>query len=80
MFYHLGHFSKFVEPGSFRIDLSSETSRELEYVAFQLPDKSKAAVLLNRSTKDYHVSIDIGNGYFINGQIKSSSIQTYLWM
>ena len=80
MFYHLGHFSKFVLPGSFRIDLTSETPSDLEYAAFLLPDRSKAIILLNKSSKDYPVSIRVGNETFINQQIKSSSIQTYVWM
>ena len=80
MYYHLGHFSKFVLPGSFRIDMtSSSTINGLEYIAFLLPDGSKCAVILNRSNDDLKITINIGRGY-LNGEIKASSIQTYLWL
>ena len=80
MYYHLGHFSKFVLPGSFRIDMtSSSTINGLEYIAFLLPDGSKCAVILNRSNNDIKITMSIGRGY-LNGEIKASSIQTYLWL
>lgn len=81
MFYHLGHFSKFVPPGSFRVDISPPTSTVtgLEYIAFMLPDGSKCAVILNRSNSDVKVTLSTGTGYIV-GEIKASSIQTYLWL
>ncbi|CAB4020099.1 glucosylceramidase-like, partial [Paramuricea clavata] len=80
MYYHLGHFSKFVLPGSFRIDMtSSSTINGLEYIAFLLPNGSKCAVILNRSNNDIKITMNIGRGY-LNGEIKASSIQTYLWL
>jgi O-glycosyl hydrolase len=51
----------------------------LEYLAFLLPDGSKCAVLLNRSNDDIKITMNIGRGY-ISGEIKASSIQTYLWI
>jgi glucosylceramidase len=79
MFYHLGHFSKFVLPGSFRIDITSSTFNNLEHIAFLLPDGSKCAVVLNRSNDDTKITINVGLGY-ITDEVKASSIQTYLWM
>ena len=80
MFYHLGHFSKFVKPGSLRIDISPPTSTVtgLEYIAFLLRDNSTCAVILNRSKMDVKITLSTGVGYIL-GEIKASSIQTYLW-
>ena len=81
MFYHLGHFSKFVPPGSLRVDISPPTSTVtgLEYIAFILPDGSKCAVILNRSNSDVKIALNTGAGHIV-GEIKASSIQTYLWL
>ena len=47
MFYALAHLSKFVSPGSKRIQLKT-TDSEIDTVAFLRPDKIVAVVLLNR--------------------------------
>ena len=89
MYFHMGHFSKFVPPGSFRIEIKSSSNPfrflhdilfgGLEYIAFLLPDGSKSAVVVNRSKDDIKITLNIGRGY-INGKVKASSIQTYLWL
>jgi glucosylceramidase len=48
MFYALAHFSKFVPPGSKRIQLTSTADSDIDNVAFLRPDKIVAIVLLNR--------------------------------
>jgi glucosylceramidase len=48
MFYHLGHFSKFVPNGSVRIDASSD-SENVAFVAFQRPDDGIAVVVVNKN-------------------------------
>ena len=58
--------------------MTSSTDSGLEYVAFKLPDGNKTAVVLNRSNDDVKITINIGRGY-INGEVKASSIQTYVW-
>ena len=47
MFYHLGHFSKFVPSGSVRVGTEVRRSR-VEVAAFGRPDGGTAVVLLNR--------------------------------
>ena len=48
IFYALAHLSKFVPPGSKRIQLTSTTDSGIDNVAFLRPDNIVAVVLLNR--------------------------------
>lgn len=48
MFYALGHFSKFLVPGSFRIDNTASPSNVLDIVCAMRPDGTIAIVVLNR--------------------------------
>ncbi|KGL85907.1 Glucosylceramidase, partial [Charadrius vociferus] len=51
MFYHMGHFSKFIPEGSQRVGLvaSKESKKtDLEYTAFLRPDGAVVVVVLNR--------------------------------
>ncbi|XP_072166772.1 lysosomal acid glucosylceramidase-like [Diadema setosum] len=80
MYYHLGHFSKFVLPDSHRIHHTADRETELESIAFQLPDQSSyALVLLNRKDQDMDVVISDPDVGFMLAQIPARSIQTYLW-
>ncbi|KAI1716646.1 glycosyl hydrolase family 30 TIM-barrel domain-containing protein [Ditylenchus destructor] len=49
MFYALAHFSRFVPPGSLRIDSSNSTmpDNSIQHVAFRTPDGRRVLVLLN---------------------------------
>jgi glucosylceramidase len=49
-YYYIGHFSKFVRPGAQRLACTT-TQAELEATAFENPDGSRVAVLLNRTEK-----------------------------
>ncbi|XP_063172817.1 lysosomal acid glucosylceramidase-like [Candoia aspera] len=81
MFYHLGHFSKFILEDSQRVGLTvieSFANVNLEHVALLRPDGSMVVVVLNRSL--FNVSIGISDSLgFILTEIPASSIQTYLW-
>ena len=48
IFYTLAHLSKFVPPGSKRIQLTSTTDSGIDNVAFLRPDTIVVVVLLNR--------------------------------
>ncbi|XP_072026597.1 lysosomal acid glucosylceramidase-like [Amphiura filiformis] len=83
MYYHLGHFSKFVENGSKRINYKTEQSTKLESFIAQRPDSSFVAVFLNREEKAINISIqdpDDPNRGFVNAQVPARSIQTYHWI
>lgn len=53
---YIGHFSRYIKPGAKRIGSSSYTA-DLEATAFENPDKSIAAVLLNRTEKELPVTL-----------------------
>lgn len=52
MFYALGHFSKFVIPGSVRINakyqFTSSNKDNVQVLAFQRPDNLKAIIVFNK--------------------------------
>jgi glucosylceramidase len=82
--YIMGHFSKFITPGSVRIGINHfKKASDLEFVAFKRPDGMLVVVIQNRpsgfwkwhATKTYHIKI---NGETICGEIGKDSIQTIL--
>ncbi|XP_014744831.1 PREDICTED: glucosylceramidase-like isoform X1 [Sturnus vulgaris] len=82
MFYHLGHFSKFIPEGSQRVGLAvSKKCRrcDLEHSAFQRPDGAIVLVVLNRSPMDVSFGISDPHVGFIEAVAPSDSIQTFLW-
>lgn len=60
-YYSVGHISKFVVPGAYRIASTSFPYDGLESVAFQNPDGSKVLILANIGTSDRDFTIQWGN-------------------
>ncbi|MEZ0537592.1 glycoside hydrolase family 30 beta sandwich domain-containing protein [Caldicellulosiruptoraceae bacterium PP1] len=58
-YYTMGHISKFVVPGAYRIESSNYTDK-LETVAFQNPDKSVVLIMSNRTNDNKKVNIKLG--------------------
>ncbi|XP_041465064.1 lysosomal acid glucosylceramidase-like isoform X3 [Lytechinus variegatus] len=79
MYYHLGHFSKFISPGSVRVGSSVDRDRLVEHLAFKLPDGNMALVVLNRKEFSFPLHIYDSDVGCLNAEIPSRSIQTYLW-
>ncbi|XP_039558172.1 lysosomal acid glucosylceramidase-like isoform X8 [Passer montanus] len=82
MFYHLGHFSKFIPEGSQRVGLavSKKCHRcDLEHSAFLRPDGAVVLVVLNRSPTDVSFGVSDPHVGFIEAVAPSDSIQTFLW-
>ena len=80
MFYHLGHFSKFVIPGSRRIAVEARGETSLEFVGFLRPDSTIVIVVLNKSDRMTRVQItDASSGRAIVEQLPEASIQTFMW-
>uniref|UniRef100_A0A8C9NE68 Glucosylceramidase n=4 Tax=Passeriformes TaxID=9126 RepID=A0A8C9NE68_SERCA len=82
MFYHLGHFSKFIPEGSQRVGLavSKKCHRcDLEHSAFLRPDGAVVLVVLNRSPMDVSFGVSDPHVGFIEAVAPSDSIQTFLW-
>uniref|UniRef100_A0A8D2NU41 Glucosylceramidase n=2 Tax=Passeriformes TaxID=9126 RepID=A0A8D2NU41_ZOSLA len=79
MFYHLGHFSKFIPEGSQRVGLAvSKKCRrcDLEHSAFLRPD---GAIVLVVSPMDVSFGISDPRVGFIEAMAPNDSIQTFLW-
>ncbi|XP_040546696.1 lysosomal acid glucosylceramidase-like isoform X3 [Gallus gallus] len=82
MFYHMGHFSKFIPEGSQRVGL--RVARRcvlcrLEHVALLRPDGAAVVVVLNRSSRAVSLGIRDPSLGFIEAVVPGSSIQTYIW-
>ncbi|XP_070622344.1 lysosomal acid glucosylceramidase-like [Erythrolamprus reginae] len=83
MFYHLGHFSKFIPEGSVRVGFKSNCSFQifckLETSAFLTPDGTAVAVVLNDWFLDIPFTISDDRVGYIKDRARAHSIQTYLW-
>ncbi|KAM9368391.1 uncharacterized protein LRP34_011600 [Phaethornis superciliosus] len=82
MFYHMGHFSKFIPEGSQRVGLSVSKKChrcDLEHSAFLRPDGTVVLVVLNRSSTDVSFGISDPRVGFIEAIAAGDSIQTFLW-
>lgn len=73
-FYYIGHFSKYILPGARRIATTCYSDR-LEVTAFQNPDRTLAAVLLNRSSKDLPAVLRLHN-QLLKISVKGRSLST----
>ncbi|CAK8681572.1 unnamed protein product [Clavelina lepadiformis] len=78
MFYHLGHFSKFLPEGSVRIHSSANTEGPLKFVAAVTPSKQTVLVVLNPSSDEIPITV-MGKPYSFNYTIPADSIQTFTW-
>ncbi|XP_060535252.1 lysosomal acid glucosylceramidase-like [Cylas formicarius] len=76
MFYGLGHFSKFVTPGSVRIDATTNT--DLKVLAFLRPDEKLALILWNRDDAAVSAEIQI-LGSATSLEVPASSLNTLLY-
>uniref|UniRef100_A0A8C3NXG5 Glucosylceramidase n=1 Tax=Cyanoderma ruficeps TaxID=181631 RepID=A0A8C3NXG5_9PASS len=82
MFYHMGHFSKFIPEGSRRVGLHSSRRCllcQLEHVAVLRPDGALVLVVLNRFGRDVPFGIRDPAMGVIETVAPAHSIQTYLW-
>lgn len=81
MFYHLGHFSKFVPADSVRIDVTANLQSHLEFIGFTTPGPyaSTAIVVLNTEDKEIALEIHDPDAGIIRETVPASSIQTYIW-
>ncbi|XP_058016324.1 lysosomal acid glucosylceramidase-like [Ahaetulla prasina] len=82
MFYHLGHFSKFIPEGSVRVGLTSTClfdSCPLKTSAFLRPDGTAVVVVLNDWFLDISFTISDDRVGYIKDRARAHSIQTYLW-
>jgi glucosylceramidase len=60
---YIGHFSRYIRPGAKRIGFTKYTD-QLEMTAFKNKDGSVVLVMLNRSTQELPVTVEIGDKIF----------------
>ena len=78
MFYAMGHFSKFVVPGSKQVQILNAT-QDIDMIAFLRPDNSIAAVFGNYDdTEKYFTLYDAKVGY-LNSKLLPKSFMTVTW-
>ena len=77
-YYVLGHLSKFVVPGAYRIDSSTAGSGGIENVAFQNPDGSIVLFVLNSASASQDIAVSWKNAYF-NSSLPGQSVATFSW-
>lgn len=76
-YYIIAHASKFVRPASVRI--ASDSSDDLQTVAFQTPDGQKVLIVLNSGTAvstKFNISY---NGKAFTSSLWSGAVGTYIW-
>jgi glucosylceramidase len=59
-YYYIGHFSKYVKPGSVRVEVNVEGNTNLQHVAFLNEDGIIAMVLMNETdnAEDFNIQLD----------------------
>src|SRR5690554_5667804 len=75
-YYMIGHFSKFVEVGAYRID-SKTSNANLLNTAFLNPDGSITVVVHNKSSNSMMFSLDI-NGSQMNYKLPAKATTTFV--
>lgn len=77
-YYALGHISKFVAPGAYRIDSNSYGSGNLEDVAFKNPDGSKALIVFNGAATAKTFAVQWGAQSF-SYTLPAGAAATFTW-
>ncbi|KAK7115929.1 lysosomal acid glucosylceramidase-like [Littorina saxatilis] len=79
MFYAMGHFSKFLPPGSVYLEMAVPSpSPYVKAAAFLRPDSNVAAVFLNMDSSSVLLSIKDGSRY-VNFDMQPYSLRTFIW-
>jgi glucosylceramidase len=78
-YYSIGHFSKFIRPGAFRIfSTPFETATKLDHVAFINEDGSKVLVVSNPDTASKSFVVKLQDSQ-ITCFIRANSVATIVW-
>jgi glucosylceramidase len=77
-YYVLGHASKFLQPGAYRIYSDENTTAGLHDVAFRNPDGSIVLYAVNSSGADISFNVKY-HGQFATSNIAAGSIATLVW-
>ncbi|ETP49410.1 hypothetical protein F442_05063 [Phytophthora nicotianae P10297] len=84
MYYVMGHFSKFLTPGSVRLKFtaaSGSTSRlsDVDWTAFLTPENQYVAIMFNKGNSEETVKILAPSGKLVEVVIRPTSIQTVVF-
>ncbi|MFJ4340552.1 RICIN domain-containing protein [Streptomyces sp. NPDC088915] len=77
-YYVLGHIAKFVKPGATRIGSTSQGAGGVQNVAFQNPDGSFAAYVVNTASSDRRFSLTEG-GRSLAHTLPAGAVATVVW-
>ena len=77
-YYSIGHASKFVIPGAYRIASTSFQYEGLESVAFENPDSSKVLIVSNTSSTEKPFTVRWGDQAF-SYSLPSGTVATFTW-
>jgi len=75
-YYIIGHASKFVRPGSYRI--GSNITHDLQNVAFRTPDGKTALIVANGNSTEQSFNIRY-KGEAVNTSLPAGAVATYIW-
>ena len=78
MFYAMGHFSKFVVPGSKMVHIHNKP-KDIDMIAFLRPDNSVVSVLGNYDYSEKFFTLYDSNTGYLNGKILPKSFITLTW-
>ncbi|TMW62443.1 hypothetical protein Poli38472_005061 [Pythium oligandrum] len=81
MYYVMGHFSKFVPPGSVRINLKTANSKNwnyMHYVAFLTPEKRVVAVICSRRDEAVTVVLQTPSQQTVTLNLAPHTLQTII--
>ena len=77
-FYTIAHVSKFVPPGSSRIQSSGPGEETLAEVAFDRPDGKKVLLVANRTAAPYAFDVRF-KGKAFHTTLTAGAVGTYVW-
>ncbi|MGW4218489.1 RICIN domain-containing protein [Streptomyces bacillaris] len=77
-FYVLGHVTKFIRPGATRIGSTSQGAGGVQNVAFQNPDGTRAAVVVNTASGAQRFSLT-DNGRSLAYTLPAGAVATFTW-
>ena len=80
-FYAMAHFSKFLAPGSVRIDstIIKQNNTQAIVGAFRTPHNSTVVIVVNNHDQSVHFTIDDTKAGKLSTTIDPRSIQTYIY-
>ncbi|WP_060887888.1 RICIN domain-containing protein [Streptomyces caniscabiei] len=77
-YYVLGHVTKFIKAGATRIGSTSQDRGGVENVAFENPDGSRAAFVVNTATSAQQFSLT-DNGKSLAYTLPAGAVATFVW-